>query len=184
MYETAHVGRAKVDAATERLAAINPEVTIESRRRRLTPREAVELADGMDLIVDGTDNFATRYLLNDLAVRTALPWVSGGAIGAEGQVFRVQPRRTPCLRCLWPDPTEDSPALTCAVQGVIGPIVAAVAAVQAAEAIKLLTAPESLPPANLIRLDLWAGVARAIDLGQPDPSCPCCAHDQMSFLEP
>jgi adenylyltransferase/sulfurtransferase len=163
------VGRPKTASVEEKLAALNPLIRIETVSGRIAEESIGEMARGCDLIVDAMDNFPTRYLLNRTAVEKGIPFIHGAVRGFFGQATTVIPGKTPCLRCLFPEspPREVFPIIgaTC---GVIG-------AIEATEAIKLLTG-QGEPLAG--RLFLWDGLAGSADsiIVERDPSCPDCGH--------
>ena len=130
----------------------------------LTAANADELLGGVDVLVDGTDNFETRFLVNEFACRHGVPWVHGGAIGAEGRVMTIVPGTTACLRCLIPEPPAPGSLPTCDTAGIIGPAAIVVGAVEAAEAIKLLAGAAAKAGNRLLVCDLWENVWRTVDL--------------------
>jgi adenylyltransferase/sulfurtransferase len=179
-------GAQKVTAAAARLTRINREVRLEPVAGRFGPDNAQALAGDVDVIIDGTDNFATRFVINDLAVRDGLPWVFAGALGAQCQTMTIVPGRTPCLRCVFESPPPPSAAPTCRTAGVIAPAVLAVAAVQAAEAMKILAGHgESISP-FLLKFDFWANTVQRIEVARAcgDVDCPCCKGRDFEFLRP
>src|SRR6202020_2582128 len=119
-----------------------------------TASSAAELLDGVDLILDGTDNFETRYLINDYAVSRGLPWIYGAAVGSYGITMAVVPGRTACLRCVYPDPPSGVQP-TCETAGVLGTITALIASLQVSEAIKILCGVE--PAHKMTTVDVWSG---------------------------
>ncbi|HEX8913537.1 MAG TPA: ThiF family adenylyltransferase [Humisphaera sp.] len=134
------------------------------------------------LILDGTDNAETRYLVNDLAVRHGVPWVYGACVGVEGRAMAIRPGHTPCLRCVFPEPPGPGELPTCDTAGVLGPAAAVVAATQAAMAIQLLVG--ATPPEQLVRFDLWRGRFGATPLDDARrPDCPCCGLRRFDFLD-
>ncbi len=176
-------GLPKAIAAARHLAEINPEVTVEPQVVDLNAGNVEALLEGIDLVVDGTDNMETRYVLNDACVKRGIPWVYGGVIGATGMAMTVRPGEGPCLRCVFRDPPPPGSLPTCDVAGVVGPAVAAVAAVEAAEAMKLL-AGVGTPLPGLLTLDLWEGSFEVIGLPpEPVPDCPACGRREFPFLE-
>ncbi len=181
----AAAGAQKVAAAAARLAKINREVRLEPVVARFGPDNAPALARDVDVIIDGTDNFATRFVINDLAVRDGLPWVFAGALGAECQTMTIVPGRTPCLRCVYESPPP-SAELTCRTAGVIAPAVLAVAAVQAAEAMKILAGHVERASPFLLKFDFWANTVQRIDVAAAcgDADCPCCKRRHFEFLCP
>ncbi len=131
----------KAAAAARRLRRINSAIQIDEHVADVTPHTVLRLVEGADLLLDGTDNLDTRYLLNDAAVKVGVPWVYGGVLGTEGTVLAVRPGRGPCLRCLFSEPPDASGLPTCETYGVLGTAVSWVAALQVTEALKLLLAP-------------------------------------------
>src|SRR5215211_8869979 len=129
----------KAEAAARKLGAINSEVHVEPVVTDIDRTNIMELVKDADIILDGTDNFEIRYLINDAAVKLNKPWVYGGCIGSHGQTMTILPGQTPCLRCVFEAAPAPGEAGTCETAGVLGPIVSIVASFQAAEAIKLLT---------------------------------------------
>ena len=181
----AAAGRPKVIAAAERLKKINSRVVVEPVEQRLDRGNIDSLAADADVIVDGTDNFPTRFLINDYAVKHARPWVFGGVIGAEAQTMTIVPPRTPCLRCIYDSPPPACVDPTCRSEGVLGPAVAAVASIQAAEAVKILAGLAQAVSGYLIKLDLWANTLQRIDVARAceNVDCPCCRRKDFEFLE-
>jgi molybdopterin/thiamine biosynthesis adenylyltransferase len=177
-------GIPKAAAAARQLARINSALTSEPIVADLTAANAAELLAGVDLIVDGTDNLEARYLVNEVACRSATPWVHGGAIGAEGRVLTVIPGQTACLRCLVPEPPPPGTLPTCDTAGIIGPAALVVAAVQAAEAIKLLVGAAAESAGRMLACDLWTFQWRVVDLGPlAAAGCPTCRGGDFPWLE-
>ena len=135
-------------------------------------------------MLDGTDNFETRFLLNDAAVRRGLPWVYGGCVGAEGQTMTIVPGRTPCLRCLMPDCPPPGSTPTCDTAGILGPIVGVIAAIEAIEAIKILSGHAEAVSPSLTVVDLWDGRVRQIDVVglREQVDCPSCKRREFPWL--
>lgn len=174
----------KAIAAAAKLRRINSSVTVEPIVADVTYRNIAELADDVDVVVDGTDNFATRMLVNDFAVSEGRPWVYGGCIGAEGQTMTVLPGETACLACLMPDVPPPGTTPTCDTAGVLGPIVGVVASIESVEVIKILSGhPESVSR-RLTIIDLWQNEIRRIDLARLHESgeCRVCAHREFHWL--
>lgn len=177
-------GLPKAVAAARHLAAINAAAVIEPVVADLTAANAAELLGGVDVIVDGTDNFEARYLVNDHACRHGVPWVHGGAIGAEGRVLAILPGRTACLRCLVPEPPAPGSLPTCDTAGIIGPAALVVGAVEAAEALKLLVGAGDRVAGRMLVCDLWDNVWRSIDLSAlAAEGCPTCRRGDFPWLE-
>lgn len=176
----AHDARLKVEAARETLLRIGGPTRIEAHAEHLDAANVEELGRDVDLVLDGTDNLSTRYLLNDYAVARGIPWVYGGVVASNGLVLAVVPRTGPCLRCLFPEPAPPGTLETCDTAGVLQPAVAAVAALQAGAALRLLAAPEGYVP-RLLELDVWDGRVRALSVAR-DPACPCCVRGELVHL--
>ena len=170
----------KAAAAARRLARINSSVQVRPAIADLTPGNAEELLGGADVILDGTDNFETRYLINDFAVSRGIPWVYGAAVGSYGLTMPVIPGHGPCLRCVYPAPPAGAQP-TCETAGVLNVIVSAVASIQVADALRLLTGASLRP--RITTFDVWQGGIRQIDAPERDPECPTCARREFPFLE-
>ncbi len=169
LYAEADLGRAKVDAARERLSGINPNVDVAGHTAALTAENAHELVTGFDLVLDGTDDFATRFAVNAACVAAGIPLVSGAIGRWTGQVGVFGSR--PCYRCLVPDiPPE---AETCSVVGVVGALAGVIGSMMALEAIKLLVGAGEPLTGRLLIYDALAGQTRTVKIG-PDPECPVC----------
>jgi adenylyltransferase/sulfurtransferase len=175
----------KAEAAAAKLRRINSDVTVEAEVVDVNPSNVERLCEGADLLLDGTDNFETRFLVNDLAIKSNRPWVYGAVIGATGLAMPIIPGETPCLRCVFENapPPEMNP--TCDTAGVIGPIVNVVAGIQAVEAIKLLIGARDDVSRSLIHIDLWSGRFMNMNVrsAYEDGDCPCCKRRQFEFLD-
>ena len=167
----------KAVAAARRLAQVNSEVVIEPVVADLTPASAEELLEDATLIMDGTDNFEARFLMNDYAVREGVPWIYSAAVGSYGLKLAIVPGRTACLRCVYPEPPQSSQP-TCETEGVLAPVTASIAALACGDALKILArGPESVT-ARMTTVDVWTGVMRQTAPPARDPACRCCvAHD-------
>ena len=171
----------KATAAARRLKTINSEVVIEPFVNDLTPSNAEELAGDCNVILDGTDNFETRYLLNDLSVKQTIPWIYGAAIGSYGIVMPIDPRRGPCFSCVYPEgPAGLQP--TCDVNGIISPTTATVAALEVAAALRLLVEVEDFRP-QIHTFDVWQGTSKYVDAGERDRDCVTCGHHIYRYLD-
>jgi adenylyltransferase/sulfurtransferase len=173
-------GMPKAEAARRRLTAVNSTITIEAVVADVNPSNAESLIGRPTLIFDGCDNFETRYLLNDVAVKYGVPYVYGGAVGTRGMQATIVPGRTPCLRCLFDEPPPPGTTPTCDTVGVLGPIIAITAAWQATEALKVLLGEPTAT--TLLDVDAWTGATRRLDLGQARGDCPCCGTRRFEFL--
>jgi sulfur-carrier protein adenylyltransferase/sulfurtransferase len=170
------LGRPKVDSARDRLGRANPLVEVETHQLRLTSANALDVLAGYDLVVDGTDNFATRYLVNDACALLGLPTVWGSIYRFDGQASVFWAGHGPCYRCLFPQPPPAGSVPSCAEGGVLGVLCAAIGAVQATEAIKLITGiGEPLLGRLLVHDALRAGWSELRI--RPDPACPVCGTD-------
>src|SRR5438552_5635425 len=175
----------KAEAAARKLGAINSGVHVEPIVTDIDRTNILELVEEADLILDGTDNFEIRYLINDVAVKLGKPWVYGGCIGSHGQTMTILPGETPCLRCVFEAAPAPGEAGTCETAGVLAPIVNIVASFQVAEAFKILTGRHDRINRDLIYVDVWDNIQRRIKiaplLGKVD--CPCCRHRRFAWLE-
>ncbi|WP_442596085.1 ThiF family adenylyltransferase [Neobacillus sp. D3-1R] len=171
----------KVIAAEKTLTEINSSVTIEPIIADINMNNAEELLSGFDVIVDGTDNFLTRYLINDVAVKHGIPWVHGGAVSSRGMFATIIPGKTPCYRCLFPD-LPAGRGETCDTVGVLSPITDIIGSFEAMEAIKVLVGAEPNP--NLEQLDIWDNSTFQMDISNGhNPKCPTCVERHFEFLE-
>ncbi len=178
-------GLPKAIAAADKLRRVNSEVEIEPIVADVDHKNIAELSDGVDLLLDGTDNFETRFLLNDAAAKFRIPWVYGGCIGAEGQSMTIVPGLTPCWRCLMPDSPPPGTTPTCDTAGILGGIVNVVASIQAVEAIKILTGQFDAISRALTVIDLWDNRVRQVRLDAlgKDNDCPTCARGEFPWLD-
>lgn len=171
----------KAVAAARRLRTLNSEVDVQSFVSDVTPSNIEELVGDCDLTLDGTDNFETRYLLNDLSVKNGRPWIYGAAVGSYGIVMPVNPKHGPCFRCVYPEPpTGVQP--TCDVNGVIAPATAVTAAQQVALGMRLLVGWPDFE-CRIQTFDVWQGTSKQMSAGLRDPDCACCGQGELDFLE-
>ncbi|MGH9392543.1 MAG: ThiF family adenylyltransferase [Terriglobales bacterium] len=175
----------KALAAQARLRRVNAAIAIEAAVADLTPANVDELLAGSDVVLDGTDNFETRYLLNDWAVSRGVPWIYGAAVGSRGMTFTILPEETACLACLFPDSGGDAAAApeTCDTAGVLAWVVSMVAALQASECVKLLAGARAALRRSLWSADLWANQFRQLEAPARDPQCRACACRQFPHLD-
>src|SRR5919107_3450906 len=159
----------KAVAAARRVAEINSEVACEAEVADVNQSNVERLVEGCDVVLDGTDNFATRFLVNDACVKLGVPWVYGAAVGSYGVTLTVRPKVTPCLRCVFEETPPAASAETCDTAGVIMPIISVVSAVQVAETFKLLTHRFDDLHGSLMQFDVWRNEWRKIGLGTPHP---------------
>jgi molybdopterin-synthase adenylyltransferase len=170
----------KAIAASQRLQRLNRDVLIDSFVTDLTPSNGEELLNDCDLVLDGTDNFETRYLLNDISVKESIPWIYGAAIGSYGIVMPIAPGRGPCFACMFPEPPQ-GPQPTCDVDGVLGAVTATVAARQTALAFRLLVGWPDFE-CRVETTDVWTGKTAAV-AAQLDPHCNVCQKRNFQYLD-
>ena len=184
LYDEADAASAlpKAVAAANRLAQINSAITVEPVVRDVNYANIEALIGDADVVLDGTDNFETRYLLNDAALKLGKPWVYGAAVSAHGLQMTIRPGVTPCLRCVFADPPPPGTSPTCDTAGVILPIIATVASYQIAETLKLLTGQFDRLHGALIQFDLWQNTFTKLRLRERTPDCPACMQGRYEFL--
>ncbi|MBU7591059.1 thiazole biosynthesis adenylyltransferase ThiF [Metabacillus halosaccharovorans] len=168
----------KAVAAKLHLKKINSEVEVHSHVEDVTSANIEELAEGVDLIIDATDNFETRLLINDTALKHEIPWIYGGCVGSYGLSFTIIPHETPCLHCLLKHIPFDG--MTCDTVGVISPIVSMVASHQTSEALKLLVGDEENRRGKLVSFDLWKNQYSSINMDRlKNNACPTCGTNPV-----
>ncbi len=175
-------GLPKAVAAARHLARINSTISVEPVVADLTPANADELLSGVDLLLDGTDNFETRYLMNEYSVRESVPWIYGGAVGSYGIAMPVLPDETACLVCLYPDPPAGVQP-TCETAGVLATVTTVIGALQVTMAMQILSGHRETAPRKVTTIDLWSGVLRQINQPARDSECPVCAHRVFEQLQ-
>ena len=173
----------KAIAAADHLQAMNSEIHIEPEIVDANHSNIERLVDNCDLVLDGTDNFATRYLINDACVKHQINWIYGAAVGSYGVTMTIRPAVTACLRCIFPEAPPAGGAATCDTAGVIMPIINVVAALQVTEALKLLTENEDDLHRGLQQFDVWRNEWRRISVGSPVSDCPVCARREFATLD-
>jgi molybdopterin-synthase adenylyltransferase len=178
-------GLPKAVAAARHLAEINSQTELAPRILDVNAATIAGLVPGHDLILDGTDNFETRFLINDASLKWSVPWVYGACVGAYGMCVAFVPGSTPCLRCVLEQLPAPGSSPTCDTVGVIGPIVHLVAALEAAEALKILTGNLTRLNGKLMSIDLWENQISGMNLAQlqRDADCPACGQRVFEFLE-
>lgn len=183
LYTSGSVGAYKVEAARAALAAVNPEVEVDAVRERVDPVRAAELAAAAHIVLDCSDNFATRHALNRACVRHRRPLVSGAAIRFDGQVsvFDLRGAAAPCYACLFPEEGE-AEEVQCAVMGVFSPLTGIVGALQAGEAIKLIAGSGQFLDGRLLMIDAREAGFRSIRIRR-DPDCAVCAARETALAE-
>jgi len=175
----------KVIAAERRLRRVNSEVTIETIVADVDWSNIEEFSSGVSLILDGTDNFEIRYLINDVSLERGIPWIFTGCTGSVGQVMPVFPHESACLRCLMPSPPPPGATETCDTAGVLGPAVNAIASLQAAIALKILTGHARDVERKLTIIDVWTGSFRQVDVSnlRANSKCPACHGGERLWLQ-
>ncbi len=173
----------KAAAAKTRIAEINSDVEVEAVIADVNNSNVESLIEGCDLVIDGTDNFQVRYLLNDACVNHKTTWIYGAAVSGYGTSMTIVPGETPCLRCIFEEMPDAGSSPTCDTTGVIMPIIASVSAIQVAEAIKLLVGDLGSLHRSLIQIDIWQNDWRKIKLSGPVADCKTCGQNIYEFLD-
>jgi molybdopterin/thiamine biosynthesis adenylyltransferase len=173
----------KAAAAESKLRAANSLVNVEGVVEDVNASSISRLLDGFDLIVDATDNFDARFLLNDYAVKSGIPWVYGACVGSYGLTFPILPHEGACLRCVFESAPPAGVSPSCDTAGVIGPIVSVIAGMQVAEALKVLSGNRNRVQRRITTIDLWENRHESIDLPPPIPDCPCCGRHEYPYLD-
>lgn len=180
----AHEGLPKAVAAERRLRAINSTIRIEGRVSDANPGNVEALIRGAVVVVDATDNFETRFLLNDACIKLNIPWVYGGAVGVEGMTMTILPGRTPCLRCVFDSAPPPGLHPTCETAGILGSVTNVIGSWEANEALKICAGHCDDVKAQLLSFNLWTGEARAFSLDRArSADCPCCGKRQFEYLD-
>ena len=177
----------KAIAAADKLRLINSEVTIEPFVIDVAPHNIHELTQNIDIILDGTDNFETRYLINDISLEKNIPWLHAGCLGSSGQLMTIIPHKTACIRCLMPEPPTATDMPTCDTAGIISPIIQLVTSLQVAEVLKLCsqTSAPTTYNSRLIVVDAWEPELRVINLDslKSKNTCPACTLGERQWLQ-
>jgi molybdopterin/thiamine biosynthesis adenylyltransferase/rhodanese-related sulfurtransferase len=182
IHTTDRVGVHKVDSAEESIKAINPDVDVVKHKTRLNADNIMEIIDGYDVIVDGADNFPTRYLLNDASVRLGIPVVSASILGFDGQLSVFQPHEGPCYRCLYPVPPPAELAPSCGANGVLGVLPGTMGLLQATEVIKLVTGAGEPLVGRLLLYEALGATFTELKVRR-DPECPICSRDPEDIAD-
>ncbi|HEX4148047.1 MAG TPA: ThiF family adenylyltransferase [Pirellulales bacterium] len=174
----------KAVAAAEKLRRINSQIAVEPIVADMDAGNLLALCDGVDLIVDGTDNFEARFLLNDAALKLGVPWIYGGCLGSQGQTMTIIPGRTPCLRCVLGEPPPPGSMPTCDTAGILAPIIGVIASIQAMEALKILSGNAAAIQPYLSIVELWDNTFRQVRLDQLREAgdCPACQRREFDWL--
>ncbi|MCU0238734.1 MAG: ThiF family adenylyltransferase [Pyrinomonadaceae bacterium] len=173
----------KAIAAKNRLAEINSEIEVEAIVADVNQNNIESMIENCDLVIDGTDNFQIRYLLNDACVKHKKTWIYGAAVSSYGTTMTIFPNETPCLRCIFEEIPDAGSSPTCDTAGVIMPIISTISAVQVTEALKILTGNFDKLHQSLMQFDVWQNDWRKIKLREPIADCICCGQRKFEFLE-
>jgi molybdopterin/thiamine biosynthesis adenylyltransferase len=169
----------KAVAAAEKLKAVNSEIEIEPVIADVTAANVEGLIRGMDVVLDGTDNLETRFLINDAAVKMNTPWIYGGALGSVGMTMTIVPHQTPCLRCFMAEAPAPGSLPSCDTEGVLSAATGTIASLQSVEALKILTG--AAPRTTLLHIDVWDGDFVALQVERQD-RCPACGEGNYEYL--
>ena len=177
-------GLPKAIAAAAKLGLINSQITIEPLVTDVDHTNVMELTEGIDIILDGTDNFEIRMLLNDVAHKRGVPWIYGGCLGAEGQTMTIVPGETACLRCLMQDTPPPGSTPTCDTAGILAPIINIIASLEANEALKILSGNRQAINRSLTVIDIWDNRIRQVSLDslRATSDCPACRKGEFPWL--
>jgi molybdopterin-synthase adenylyltransferase len=173
----------KAVAAEKKLRLANSLVNIEGVVDDVNASSIDRLLAGFDLIIDASDNFDVRYLINDFSVKNRIPWIYGACVSAHGLMFPILPGEGPCLRCVFESKPPAGVSLSCDTAGVIGPIVALIAAMQVSEALKMLSGAWGRVSRKITSIDLWENQYHSVNLPPINPDCPCCVRQEFPFLD-
>lgn len=181
LHRTEDIGRYKTDSALVKMRAINPDITVNVHQVRADSRNIQELISGYDFIIDCTDNFEAKFLINDACVMAGKPYSHGGVLRFSGQTMTVIPWRTTCYRCIFPEKPDEATAISCSKAGVLGVLPGVIGTIQATEAIKFLAGIGELLTDRILTYDSLALTFREIPVRRSDV-CPACgSHKSLSF---
>jgi molybdopterin/thiamine biosynthesis adenylyltransferase len=182
IHSTDRIGTPKVDSAEETIKALNPDVNVQKYAVRLGAENIMDILPDYDIVVDGLDNFPTRYLLNDASVRLQIPVVSAAILGFEGQLSVFKPYDGPCYRCLFPVPPPAELAPSCGANGVLGVLPGTMGLLQATEVIKLITGSGAPLIGRLLMYDALDASTTELKVRR-DPDCPICSRDPSEISD-
>jgi len=171
----------KAIAAAHKIAAFNSQIAVDPKVEDLVPANVEALLEGMDLVLDGTDNFETRYLINDYAVSRSMPWIYSAAVGSYAVTLNVLPGQTACLACIFPD-SPHGMVETCETSGILNSAVNLVASIAATEALKLSVGDAEHVRRSLLSFDLWTNEHAEISAAKPRPGCRACSERKFIHL--
>jgi adenylyltransferase/sulfurtransferase len=172
----------KALAAARRLENINSQVKVESLVADVSRENVEDIISDVDLVLDGCDNFETRYLINDACLKHNIPWIYGGAVASYGMTMNIIPHQTACLRCVFPEKPATGTVITCMTAGILASIVSIIAALECSEALKLLTGQGRLNQ-GLIHVDVWENSLEVFSVERQENDCPACGKERYEFLE-
>ena len=183
LFDEDDIGIPKAVAAAEKLKRVNSDVEIETMVKDLNHMNAEKIMSGVDLVLDGTDNMQTRFLINDVCVKGEIPWIYTAAVGTYGMMMTIVPGRTPCFRCFLPDVPEPGSLPTCDTAGILNTISAIIASIESTEAIKILLGKKITTNAesNLTFYDVWSNIFDKVTIIR-DKKCRCCVEHKFDFL--
>ena len=176
-------GLPKAVAAAEKLRKVNSQVKVESVVADVNSENVERLIGDVDLVLDGTDNFEIRFLLNDACVKRGVPWVYGGVLATYGMIRAIIPHQTPCFRCLLAEMPMPGTTPTCDTVGVLSPAVNVIGSLEVVEGLKILMGKEGDLYGPLLYVDVWAGTTERVEVRKRDNPCPACDLGQFEFLE-
>ncbi len=182
IHSTERIGMPKVDSAEQSIKALNPDVRVVKHPVRLTAKNIMEIINGWDVVVDGVDNFPTRYLLNDASVRLRIPVVSASILGFDGQLSVFKPYEGPCYRCLFREPPPAELAPSCGANGVLGVLPGTMGLLQATEVVKLIVGVGDPAIGRLLLYDALAATLTEVKVRR-DPDCPICSRDPAEITD-
>jgi sulfur-carrier protein adenylyltransferase/sulfurtransferase len=182
IHTTDRIGVSKVDSAEEAIRGLNPDVNVVKYKTRLDASNIMEIIEGYDVIVDGADNFPTRYLLNDASVRLGIPVVSASILGFDGQLSVFKPHDGPCYRCLYPVPPPAELAPSCGANGVLGVLPGTMGLLQATEVVKLITGAGEPLVGRLLLYEALGATFTELKVRR-DPDCPVCSRDPSEIAD-
>lgn len=180
LFDESDVGHLKAKAAEEHLKKVNSEIEIIAESTDFNFSNAEKIVEQVDIVIDGTDNMETRYLLNDVCIKLKKPWVYGGAVGTSGMVLAFMPGGL-CFRCVFPQPPTTGDLPTCDTAGVLNTLPAFISALQITECYKILLG--QAPSEKMLAIDLWSHEVHELEI-LPDPECPACSKNDFQFLNP
>ncbi len=186
LHSTSDIGRPKVESAKETLGRLNPDVEVSVRAARLESDNAAEILAGYDFVLDGSDNFATKFLVNDTAIKLGIPFSHAGIVRLQGQTMTVMPRKSACYRCVFKEAPPPEEILSCQQAGILGSVAGTIGSIQATEAIKFLTGfADGLLTDRLLTFDAKSMKFHVVDIKR-DPACAACGapRERQKIIAP